>query len=70
MTWEMRDVDTETFQALDKPTRQLILRLLDSPTERDHAALAEHPQGKALASWLLALPPYADAPDEDDDEHR
>lgn len=66
MTWEMRGIDLETFRALDRPTRHLILRLLDSPTESDQAALAAHPQGKALASWLLTLPAYVDVPDDDD----
>lgn len=68
MTWPLRDVDLETFQALDRQTRQLILRLLDSPTDEDHAALAEHTQGKALASWLLTLPAYVHAHEPDESE--
>lgn len=65
--WESQAVDLETFKALDKPTRQLILRLLDEPTDRDWEDLRQHPQGEALASWLLLLPAYAATPDIEDD---
>jgi hypothetical protein len=68
MTWELRDVDLETFKALDRSTRHLILRLLDSPTDRDWQELASHPAGKALASWLLTLPAYTAVPHNDEDD--
>lgn len=66
--WAMRDIDLETFKAFDNPTRQLVLRLLDSPTDRDWDSLGQHVQGKAIASWLLTLPAYAPTPYNEDDE--
>lgn len=68
MAWpEMRNVDLETFKSLDADTRSLVLRMLESPSEADHAALAAHPNCKMLASWLLALPAFATADDESDE---
>lgn len=71
MEWEARDLDLETFKRLDPGTRRLILALLGAsgePTEADMEELASHPQGKMLASWLLAMPAYGTAaPEEDDD---
>ena len=58
--WPNRDVDLETFEALDQPTRNLILRMIDEPTDDDHAELRDHPNGRMLASWLLELPAYGD----------
>ncbi len=62
--WPLRDADAATFTALDKPTRQLILRLLDEPTTADHDALRAHPNGAMLAEWLLSLPAYSEGNDE------
>lgn len=62
----MREADLETFKSLDKPTRALILRLLDVPTDEDHEALRRHPNGAMLANWLLELPAYSKV-DYDDD---
>ncbi|WP_435594656.1 hypothetical protein [Tsukamurella tyrosinosolvens] len=59
--WEHQDADLQTFLALEPTTRMLILRLLDAPTDRDFAALAAHPNGAMLASWLLEQPAYRDA---------
>ena len=57
MSWpEMRNTDLETFNSLDGPTRDLVLRLLGrdgGPTDADHAELQGHPNGEMLASWLL-----------------
>ena len=55
------------FRDLDDETRALVLRLLDSPSEFDFGELAQHPAGVALAQWLLTLPAYVNAPDDDDD---
>lgn len=66
--WEMRDVDLETFKSLDPETRRLILGLLDNPTDWHHDQLAAHPNGPALAEWLLRLPAYRDAPEDDEDD--
>ncbi len=60
-TWELRDADLQTFQALDQPSRHLILRLLDEPSSADFADLAAQPNGAMLANWLLALPAYVGA---------
>jgi hypothetical protein len=69
MAWpEMQDADLETFKSLDKPTRTLVLRLLDSPTDKDHDALDRHPNGAMLASWLLTLPAYANSSYDDDED--
>lgn len=57
-----------TFRSFDPETRALVVRLLDSPTEADFAELDSLPHGTALAQWLLTLPAYRDAPDEDEDE--
>lgn len=65
--WSLRSEDLATFQSLDRPTRHLILRLLHEPADSDWASLAAHPQGKALASWLLELPAYREVPDDEDD---
>ncbi|MDL9944271.1 hypothetical protein QSJ19_01465 [Gordonia sp. ABSL11-1] len=65
--WPTQDVDLETFQSLDAPTRSLILRMLDDPTDSDHQALTDHPNSKMLATWLLQLPPYQSAYDEEED---
>jgi hypothetical protein len=61
----MRNVDLETFKALDAETRKLVLRMLDHPTEADHDALQRHPNCQMLSSWLLNLPAYENAPDDD-----
>jgi hypothetical protein len=37
-------------------------------TDDDHRALANHPQGRLLAEWLLSLPAYVNAPDDDEDD--
>lgn len=47
------------FMSLESETRTLVLRLLDSPTDSDFAALASHPAGRSLAEWLLTLPAFA-----------
>jgi hypothetical protein len=65
--WPLRAEDVETFRSLDEPTRRLVLRLLESPSERDFAELRQHPGGAMVAEWLLVLPAYAKAYDEDDD---
>jgi hypothetical protein len=57
-----------TFFTLEPETRALVLRLLDSPTPQDFEELSSHPAGKSLARWLLTLPAYVNAPDEDDPE--
>ncbi|MBM0127580.1 hypothetical protein [Pimelobacter simplex] len=62
----MQSIDLETFQSLDRPTRHLVLRLLDEPTETDWVALDKHPNGKMLASWLLELPAYSGDYSEED----
>lgn len=62
MSWpEMRSADLATFQVQDAPTRNLILRLLDHPTDADHDELQRHPNSAMLANWLLELPAYANA---------
>lgn len=67
MTWpEMRNVDLETFKALDPETRKLILRMLESPTDEDHEALRAHPDSRMLSSWLLELPAYSKVADDED----
>ncbi|RIT28915.1 hypothetical protein D2E76_26450 [Mycobacteroides abscessus] len=65
--WDTKDADLETFQTLDPPTRSLISRMLDEPTDDDHAALRSHPSGRMLASWLLTLPSYRDVDGYEDD---
>lgn len=68
--WPLRDADRAVFDTLDRPARQLVLRLLGfggMPTEADFDALKQHPQGTALASWLMTLPAYANAPEYDDE---
>lgn len=68
--WPLRAEDLHTFEALNRPTRHLILRLLGmngQPTGADFEELNAHPQGKALASWLLELPAYAAQPESDDE---
>ena len=65
--WELQNEDLETFKGLDQPTRQLILRLLDEPTEPDFAALQDHPNGALLAAWLIEQPAYRGV-EVDDDE--
>ncbi len=54
------------FRGLDEDARALVLRMLDSPSEADHAALAAHPAGRALAQWLLTLPAYVNASYDDE----
>ncbi|WP_210686361.1 hypothetical protein [Mycolicibacterium sp. GESEQ-9] len=66
--WRMRDVDLETFMSLDKGTRILVLRMLDDPTDADFTELRNHPNAQSLASWLLELPPYLRAAENDDVE--
>ncbi len=66
-----RDDDLALFRSLDGPTRRLILRHLGMygpTTDDDHRALANHPQGRLLAEWLLSLPAYVNAPDDDEDD--
>jgi len=57
--WELKCDDLETFTAFDAPTRALILRLLDEPTDADFAALKERPNAVMLATWLGELPAYS-----------
>jgi len=56
--WKLKDADLNTFRALDKDTRSLVLRMLDDPTDSDFTALKAHPNAEVLASWLLELPAY------------
>lgn len=56
----MQGADLETFKGQDAPTRALILRLLDEPSDADFIELANHPNGAMLATWLLELPAYRD----------
>jgi hypothetical protein len=56
-----------TFRALEPETRDLVIRLLDGPTDRDFEELHQHPAGKSIANWLLTLPAYANAPEDDDE---
>ncbi|TDZ87355.1 hypothetical protein DE4585_00347 [Mycobacteroides salmoniphilum] len=67
--WDTKDADLETFQMLDAPTRSLILRMLDEPTDDDHAALGSHPRAAMIASWLLTLPPYRNINGYEDDQN-
>ncbi|WP_156422432.1 MULTISPECIES: hypothetical protein [unclassified Gordonia (in: high G+C Gram-positive bacteria)] len=46
----------------------MVLRLLDEPTDDDHAELSRHPNSKMLASWLLELPAYRETDDFDDED--
>ncbi|MBU8808951.1 hypothetical protein KL953_08585 [Mycolicibacterium goodii] len=52
MSWDLKESDLATFEALDGPTRVLVLRVLalDDGAFDD---LAEHPNGPMLAHWLL-----------------
>jgi len=43
-----------------------VLRLLRGPADADHAMLAAHPYGEALASWLLTLPVYVATAEQDE----
>ncbi len=55
------------FRDLDDETRALVLRLLDSPTDRDFLELGGHPARRAIAQWLLTLPAYMIATDDEED---
>ena len=56
------------FLDLDKPTKALVLRLLDQPAEADWTEFGSLPNGKALARWLMTLPAYRNAPDYEDED--
>jgi hypothetical protein len=64
--WAFRGVDLETFKGFDQPTRALILRLLDKPTDGDWDALKDHPNAAILASWLGELPAYRGGYEDDE----
>lgn len=57
-----------TFLDLEPDARNLILRLLDRGSDADFVELEHHPAGAALAQWLLTLPAYVNAPDDDEDD--
>lgn len=57
-----------TFLALEPDTRALVLRQLDSPTDEDLAEFEAHPACRSLADWLLTLPAYINAPEDDEDD--
>lgn len=68
--WPLQADDLDTFLSLDAPTRRLILACLhpDEAVRCDALGrLGDHPQGRILAEWLLRLPAYAEAPDDEDD---
>jgi hypothetical protein len=56
-----------TFVTLDPDTRNLVLRLLDSPSEDDWAELGQRLDSEAIAKWLLTLPAFREAPESDDE---
>ena len=56
------------FRALDRGTRALVLRRLDSPNDADFRDLDQHPQGTGIAQWLLTLPSYVNATDTDNED--
>jgi hypothetical protein len=64
----MPDGALARFLSLEPRTRQLITRLLDSPSEQDWAELKAHPDAVDLAGWLLTLPAYVNARDDDEDD--
>ena len=64
--WELQGSDLETFKALDQPTRQLMLRLVDEPNDADFDALKRHPNAVMLATWLGELPAYRGGYDDDE----
>lgn len=66
--WELQGSDLETFKSLDGPTRKLILRLLDEPTDADFESLRSHPNRLMLATWLGELPAYRGGYDDGEDD--
>lgn len=71
MEWPLQAEDLDTFEALNRPTRHLVLRLLGmngQPADADFEALRRHPQGEALAAWLLELPAYSTEGDDEGGE--
>lgn len=57
-----------TFMSLEKPTRRLVLRLLEGNVPDDvFDELDAHPAGRSIAQFVLTLPAYVNVPDEDPD---